>query len=208
MKTRRPALGSPYSGNFRKSTPRHGDTSARRVDPREAPGGCESLTPGLPCPNAVPVTSPCSIVLIAPEIPGNLGAVMRSCANFGAPLHAVEPFGFPLDAKALRRAAMDYRADLDFTRHGSFAAYLGSTDARRILLTTSGDTSLCDFAFSPGDHILFGNESSGAPARAHEAAHARIRIPARGRSLNLSVSVAIALWEALRQTSQTPSRAP
>ena len=146
-----------------------------------------------------------SIVLVAPQIAGNFGAVLRTAANFELPVHAVQPFGFPLTEKALRRARMDYQADL--TVHADWESYTTST-ARRILMTTQGKTALPDFAFQPGDHLVFGNEGSGAPDDVHASADARILIPVAGRSLNLSVSVALAAYEALRQLGHLPNARP
>ena len=141
------------------------------------------------------------VVLFQTEIAGNFGAVLRTASALGVPVEAVEPLGFPLDAKALRRAAMDYRSGVAMARHRDWGAYVDAyPDARRVLMTTRGDVVLQDFAFAPGDHLVFGNEGSGAPELVHEAADARVRVPMRGRSLNLSVAVGITLFEALRQT--------
>ena len=144
-----------------------------------------------------------TIVLVQPQIAGNVGAVLRTASNFDTPVHGVEPFGFVMTEKALRRASMDY--PVEFTRHATVEAYLSDpTPARRILMTTRADTELHDFVFAPEDHIIFGNEGSGAPKAVHTAADASVRIPVSGRSLNLSVSVAITLFEALRQTGKLP----
>ena len=140
------------------------------------------------------------IVLYQTEIAGNFGAVLRTASAFGVPVEAIEPLGFPLDAKALRRAAMDYRSGVEMTRHRDWSSYAESyPEARRVLMTTRGDVELQDFAFRAGDHLVFGNEGSGAPEAVHEAANARVRVPMRGRSLNLSVAVGITLFEGLRQ---------
>ena len=146
-----------------------------------------------------------SIVLVAPQIAGNFGAVLRTAANFRLAFHAVQPFGFPLTEKALRRARMDYEADL--TVYADWDAYATST-ARRILLTTQGSSALPDFEFQPGDQLVFGNEGSGAPEAVHASVDARVRIPVAGRSLNLSVSVALTAYEALRQLGQLPNARP
>jgi len=112
---------------------------------------------------------------------------MRSCACFGAPLSVIEPCGFPLTAKALRRTAMDYGAPEMLTRHKSWEAFKAiSAQGRLVLFTTKGATALSDFKFQNAD--------------------ARVIIPiVKGaRSFNLSVSVGIAIFEALRQTNQLP----
>jgi len=139
------------------------------------------------------------IVLYKTEIAGNFGAVLRTAACFSTPVTAIEPLGFPLDAKALRRAAMDYGKATELARHPDWDAY-ATTPARRILFTTRATTTLPDFAFCPDDHLVFGNEGHGAPDAVHAACDHSVRIPIAGRSLNLSNSVAIALFEALRQT--------
>ena len=140
------------------------------------------------------------VVLFQTEIAGNFGAVLRTAACFSTPVTAIEPLGFPLDAKALRRAAMDYGRAGELERMPNWRAYMDVHTARRVLLTTRADTLLPDFAFWPGDHLVFGNEGHGAPDEVHEACGEAVRIPIAGRSLNLSNSVAIALFEALRQT--------
>ena len=150
------------------------------------------------------------VILYQPDIAGNLGAVMRSCACFDTPLAVIEPCGFPLTSKALRRTAMDYGAPQTLTRHKSWDEYLQlSHQGRLVLLTTKSATPIPDFQFQPADRLLFGRESAGVPGAVHAAADARVLIPiAEGaRSFNLSVSVGIALFEALRQSRQLPKSA-
>ncbi len=141
------------------------------------------------------------IVLHQPEIAGNFGNILRTCACFGLPLCVIEPLGFPLARKDVRRAAMDYGAAVDLTRHASWDDY-AHTPARRVLFTTRGATALTDFSFQPGDHLVFGAESCGVPDAVHAACDAAVLIPLApgARSLNLGNAVAIAAWEALRQT--------
>ena len=143
------------------------------------------------------------IVLFQPEIAANFGNILRSCACFGARLSVIEPLGFPLAAKDVRRAAMDYGRDVDLTRHATWDTYIQDhAAARRVLFTTQGATPLGDFVFDAGDHLVFGRESAGVPEAVHASAAHRVVIPlaAGARSLNLSNTVAIALFEALRQT--------
>ncbi len=142
------------------------------------------------------------VVLHQPEIAGNFGNILRTCACFGLPLSVIEPLGFPLARKDVRRAAMDYGARVELSRHPSWADYAASP-ARRVLFTTRGAAPLTGFAFEPGDHLVFGSESSGVPDAVHAACDVAVLIPlaAGARSLNLSNAVAIAAWEALRQTS-------
>lgn len=147
------------------------------------------------------------VILFQPDMAGNLGAVMRSCACLGIPLEVIEPCGFPLTAKALRRTAMDYGAPQTLIRHKSWDAFSKTGESGRlVLLTTQGATPLTQFKFQEGDRLIFGRESAGAPDSVHAAADARIIIPiATGaRSFNLATSVAIAAYEALRQTTGLP----
>lgn len=139
------------------------------------------------------------IVLHQPGIAANFGNILRSCACFGAPLDVIEPTGFPLATKDVRRAAMDYGADVTLTRHATWDAYR-HRPGRRVLFTTQGAEDLTAFRFQPDDHLVFGNESSGVPEVVHADCDARVIVPIQGRSLNLSNTVAIALFEALRQT--------
>jgi tRNA (cytidine/uridine-2'-O-)-methyltransferase len=138
-----------------------------------------------------------------PDIAPNLGAMIRICACFGVPLDIIEPCGFPLSIKALRRSAMDYADIANLHRHDSWESFqLGRGTGRLILLTTAADCDLWDFAFQPGDTLLMGRETAGVPDAVHAAcdAHIRIPMPGGGRSLNVSVSAGIALAEGLRQT--------
>lgn len=147
------------------------------------------------------------VALYQPDIAANFGAIMRSCACFGVPLEVIEPCGFPLSEKSLRRAAMDYGQPQNVTRHQSWDSFTESPrQGRLVLLTTKGATPLPGFTFEPDDILLFGRESAGVPDDVHAAVNARVVIPmATGaRSLNLSNSVAVTLYEALRQTGRLP----
>lgn len=138
---------------------------------------------------------------------GNLGAAMRSCACLGIPLEVIEPCGFPLTAKALRRTAMDYGAPETLTRHTSWDAYTAAAESGRLVLfTTKGASPMTEFMFQADDRLIFGRESAGAPEAVHAAADARVIIPiaAGARSFNLATSVAIATFEALRQIDGLP----
>lgn len=139
-----------------------------------------------------------------PDQAGNLGAMIRVCACFGAGLDVIEPCGFALSAKALRRAAMDYGALVDARRHDGWESFLSArrpAPGRLILLTTSAPTALYDVVFTADDTLLMGSESAGAPEAVHAAADLRIRIPLvdGARSLNVAVAAAIGLAEARRQ---------
>ncbi len=143
------------------------------------------------------------LVLYQPDMPGNLGAVMRLCACFGVAPEIIEPCGFPLDAKAMRRAAMDYGGAEDLVRHADFAGFMETKGRSRIILaTTRGAKPLNRFDFKASDIILMGRESAGVPDSVHAASDHGVLIPmAQGaRSLNLAGSASIMLFEALRQT--------
>jgi tRNA (cytidine/uridine-2'-O-)-methyltransferase len=144
------------------------------------------------------------LALFEPDIPQNTGTLIRLAACFGVPVDLIEPFGFVFDDRRLKRALLDYAALATIRRHESWAVFAAQRDpgSRLVLLTTSGDAPLYDFAFAPTDTLLLGRETAGAPEFVHEAAAARVRIPLRpgARSLNVAVAGAIALSEALRQT--------
>ncbi|MEL6686233.1 MAG: tRNA (cytidine(34)-2'-O)-methyltransferase [Pseudomonadota bacterium] len=143
------------------------------------------------------------VTLYQPGIAANFGNILRSCACFGVPLSVIEPTGFPLATKDVRRAAMDYCASVDLKRHANWEDYKSGA-SRTVLFTTKGATRLDQFEFQPGDHLIFGNESAGVPDFVHADCDARVVIPIQGRSLNLSNSVAIAIFEALRQFQAAP----
>lgn len=150
-----------------------------------------------------------SLGLIEPDIAGNVGTMLRTAACFGCDVHIAEPCGFPFGDRALQRAGMDYAARVALTRHGSRHALIDFARAhgrRLVLLTTKADASLFDHRFAPGDLVLVGSESAGAPADIHAAADACVRIPMRAdvRSLNVAVAAGIALAEATRQLGGPP----
>lgn len=143
------------------------------------------------------------LALFQPAIPQNVGACIRLSACFGVELHIVEPAGFQFDDRAMKRAALDYGPLSHMIRHADWEAFQSTRGGGRLILfSTRGATSLTGFAFRPDDTLLFGSETSGAPAFVHAAADARVFIPIRpgARSLNLSVSAGIGLFEGLRQT--------
>ncbi|MDX2235663.1 MAG: TrmH family RNA methyltransferase [Hyphomonadaceae bacterium] len=145
------------------------------------------------------------LALYQPDMPQNLGAAMRLAACFGVALDIVEPCGFALTDKALRRAAMDYAGRCVAVRHDGFDPFLAAPEraaGRLVLLETDGSSRLHDFHFQPGDTLMLGRESDGAGPAVYAAADAVVRIPlAPGlRSLNVAVAGAVALAEALRQT--------
>jgi tRNA (cytidine/uridine-2'-O-)-methyltransferase len=144
-----------------------------------------------------------------PDIPQNLGANFRLAACLDVALDIIEPCGFPLTDRSLRRAAMDYGERVRFIRHASWSAFLDAperSEGRLVLMTTGGEDVLGDFEFAAGDTLLFGRESAGVPLDVHNRASRRVRIPlaAGARSLNVSTAAGIALFEALRQTQGLP----
>lgn len=146
------------------------------------------------------------IALYQPEIAGNVGAVMRLGACMGVGVDLIEPMGFAWDDKRVRRAAMDYIDHVEVARHADFDAFRRGVAGRMVLFTTKATHSLYDFAFAPGDVLVFGNESGGVPEAVAGVCAARVRIPMRAevRSMNLASSAALALGEALRQTGMVP----
>ncbi len=137
-----------------------------------------------------------------PDIAPNLGAMIRLSACFGIPLDIIEPCGFPLSLKTLRRTAMDYADIADMTRHDSWEAYLATrTQGRLVLMTTKATQSLWDFKFQPTDTIIMGRESAGAPETVHNACDAHIKLAMSGtaRSLNVAMCAGMAVSEGLRQ---------
>lgn len=145
------------------------------------------------------------LALYQPDMPQNLGATIRVAACFGVPLDVIEPCGFALTDKALRRAAMDYAGHVDISRHGGLAAFLADPARRAgrlVLIETDGSSRLHEMAFAAGDTLVLGRESAGSPPELAAAADRVVRIPmaAGRRSLNVAVAAAVALAEALRQT--------
>ena len=144
-----------------------------------------------------------NVVLVEPEIPQNTGNVARSCACTGAKLHLVEPLGFEIDDKKMKRAGLDYWDKLGVTVYPSLEDFLKKTEgAARYFLSTKGKKVYSDASFGDGCYIIFGKETAGLPEPLlKEHPEETLRIPMRPtlRSLNLSNSVAIVLYEALRQ---------
>ena len=146
------------------------------------------------------------IVLVAPEIPPNTGNVIRLAANTGCDLHLIEPLGFSMDDKHMRRAGLDYHEYARVTRHADWAAFLQQAQPdplRLFALTTRGTASPYQVRFQPGDWLVFGSETSGLPATLRDSLDPAqcLRLPMRAgqRSLNLSNAVAVTVFEAWRQ---------
>jgi tRNA (cytidine/uridine-2'-O-)-methyltransferase len=147
------------------------------------------------------------LVLYEPDIPQNAGTMMRLAAALGVAVDLIEPCGFLVDDRRLRRAAMDYADFLDLTRWTSWRRYAETTHAGRlVLLTTRASQPYTGFAFAPSDRVMVGRESAGVPDAVHAAADARIVIPLRpeARSINVATAAAMVLGEAIRQTGAGP----
>lgn len=146
------------------------------------------------------------MALYEPDIPQNTGAILRLGACLGVAVDIIEPCGFVLDDRRMRRAGMDYLDRVAMSRHASWETFLHGRAGRLVLLTTQGKDFLSGFRFRNADTILLGRESAGVPRPVHEAAEARVVIPmTKGtRSLNVALAAAMALGEALRQTGQFP----
>ena len=144
-----------------------------------------------------------NIVLYEPEIPANTGNIGRTCVATGTRLHLIEPLGFSLSEKALKRAGMDYWKDLDVTRYVDYEDFLAKNPGAKIYYaTTKAPQTYADVQYEDDCFIMFGKESAGIPEEilAHNKDRC-VRIPMLSeiRSLNLSNSVAVVLYEALRQ---------
>lgn len=154
------------------------------------------------------------LALYQPDIPQNLGAAIRLCAAFELDLDVIEPCGFPLGDKAIRRAAMDYGQCAKVSHHAGWQAFLDfrrdvlGAGTRLILFTTRGAEPLPGFVFRPYDILVMGRESAGVPDDVHDMADARVFIPisAAARSINVVTAAAIGLAEGLRQTNGFPVR--
>ena len=147
-----------------------------------------------------------NIVLVHPEIPPNTGNVIRLAANTGCELHLIEPLGFSMDDKLLKRAGLDYHEHARVQRHASWPAFIATArpdPARCFGFTTRASRPFAEVSWRPGDWLVFGSETAGLPAEvsATFAPAQRLRLPMLPgqRSLNLSNAVAVAVFEAWRQ---------
>jgi len=150
------------------------------------------------------------IALFQPDIPQNTGTILRLCACLDVAAHIIEPAGFPVSDRHFRRAGMDYLDHVAITRHDSwskFEQWRNDGGFRLVLFTTKGAGSYLDYRYRRDDVLLFGRESAGVPGEVADSADARLVIPIRPslRSLNVAMAAAMALGEALRQTSVAPS---
>jgi len=147
------------------------------------------------------------VALFEPDIPQNTGTILRLCACLGIEAHLIEPAGFPVSDRAFRRAGMDYLDHVALQRHPSwdaFEAWRRAEGLRLALFTTRGSQPYLAHRYRADEILLFGRESAGVPDTVHRAADARLLIPIRPqlRSINVAMAVAMAVGEAIRQTSR------
>jgi tRNA (cytidine/uridine-2'-O-)-methyltransferase len=150
------------------------------------------------------------LALFQPDIPQNAGTMLRMAACLGVPVEIVEPAGFDVSDRNLRRAGLDYLGSVTINRHASWRAFeewRRREGFRLVLATTKGALPYASFAFGRDDLILLGRESAGVPDEVHAAADARVVVPMQEglRSLNVAVAAAMILGEALRQTGTFPA---
>ncbi|MFT6331781.1 MAG: tRNA (cytidine/uridine-2'-O-)-methyltransferase [Lentimonas sp.] len=146
------------------------------------------------------------IALFQPDIAGNVGTIMRTCACLGVELHIIEPCGFVFDVQKIRKSALDYFHFVKLFRHDSFDDFYqdqitNNSQNRLVLLTTKTNDSYTEFKFKENDILLLGRESAGVPDQVSEKCHAKITILMQKemRSLNVAISGAMVLGEAIRQ---------
>jgi len=146
----------------------------------------------------------CNIALYQPDIPQNTASIIRLCSCFDTTLEIIEPCGFHLDDKRLKKVAMDYLYKSKIITYKSYENFLiKKKNSRVILMTTKAKKNYNNFKFKPKDTLLFGRESEGVPKMVHQNSYQRLKIPLKknARSLNIGMAVAITLSEALRQNS-------
>jgi tRNA (cytidine/uridine-2'-O-)-methyltransferase len=144
------------------------------------------------------------IALYQPDIAGNTGTILRMAACLGMAVDVIEPAGFDLSDRALKRAGMDYLEKAALTRRAdwqAFETWRGTTGRRLVLFTTAARQAYTAFTFEPSDILLFGRESAGVPDHVHAVADARLLVPMRpgARSLNVAMTAAMVVGEAVRQ---------
>ena len=145
-----------------------------------------------------------NIALYQPDIPQNTAAIIRLCSCFNTTLEIIEPCGFYLNDKRLKRVAMDYLDKSKIITYSSYKNFLiKKKNSRVILMSTKAKKNYNNFKFKPKDTLLFGRESEGVPKMVHDNSYQRLKIPLKknARSLNIGMAVAITLSEALRQNS-------
>lgn len=147
------------------------------------------------------------LVLYQPDIPQNAAAILRLAACMGVGVDIIEPCGFVLDDRRMRRVGMDYLGRVELSRHATWEKFRADNTARLVLLSTTGSARYTDFAFADADALVLGRESAGVPSQVRASCDATVTVPMapRLRSLNVAMAAAMVLGEALRQTGQTPA---
>lgn len=148
------------------------------------------------------------IALYQPDIPQNVGTILRLGACLDVPVAVIGPTGFPMGDRGLKRAGMDYADQASLTHHRSWQAFCDTGGrGRLVLMTTKAEAPYHTFAFQPDDCLLLGSESRGVPDTVHDTADHRLRIPMHVgmRSLNVAIAAAMVVGEALRQTGGMPT---
>jgi tRNA (cytidine/uridine-2'-O-)-methyltransferase len=151
------------------------------------------------------------LALFEPDIPQNTGTLMRLCACLNVPLDIIEPCGFILSDKNVKRAGMDYIEHLEMTKHLNWEAFKAASAGKRlVLLSTKASGSFLDFSFGKDDVLIAGRESAGVPEHVHTECASRVFVPMKSgmRSLNVALASSIVLGEALRQTNKYPDVIP
>lgn len=151
-----------------------------------------------------PTAPTLNIVLFEPEIPNNTGNIGRTCVGIGARLHLIEPLGFEITDKNLKRSGLDYWPNLDWRIHSDWTAFLRSVpdQSRLFFIETGGDKTIYDVEYIPGDYLVFGKETTGLPKALTDGNDAKLlSLPMPGpiRSFNLANTVAVVSFEAVRQ---------
>jgi tRNA (cytidine/uridine-2'-O-)-methyltransferase len=181
--------------------------AAQRADPVRVSGIGPGESLAIKCRSDGVLTPMPEIALYQPDIPPNVGTILRLGACLGIIIHIIEPTGFAWSERSLRRAGLDYAAAAAIFRHASYEAFCASTNGRRqVLLSTKAELAYTEFAFRSGDILVMGRETSGVPDVVHRRVEERITIPMRQgmRSLNVAIACAMVLGEALRQTGGFP----
>jgi tRNA (cytidine/uridine-2'-O-)-methyltransferase len=197
------------TGTVAQSSPQGTASSRERYNTFDC--GCKAGVRRAAIILFVPCYATMRLALFQPDIPQNAGTLMRLGACLGVAIDIIEPCGFVLSDRRLRRAGLDYIARAQVSRHESWEAFCAAQnrDARLVLLTTHGTMPYHRFAFGPADIILVGRETAGVPETVHRAVAARLVVPMQPdrRSLNVAIAAAMVLGEALRQTSLLPGDA-
>ncbi|MEZ5668848.1 MAG: tRNA (cytidine(34)-2'-O)-methyltransferase [Alphaproteobacteria bacterium] len=188
---------------YRRPDPRQRDNLTQRAGAKPDDSARQTK-----CTSLASIGKPMRFALYQPDIPQNTGAILRLGACLAMPVEIIEPCGFVLDDRRLRRVAMDYGGLAEMRRHRSWAAFcetMAAESRRLVLLTTRAAQAHTRFGFDPADVLLLGRESAGVPAAVHAACPVQVRVPIAARSLNVAIAAAMVAGEALRQLDAFPT---